>query len=140
MTWFLRSFAGLALVAGAHLAAQCPRTSASFVAGTHVSGPVVVCGSGITIEVGGVTFKSPSTGCPLYVVFTPDHEVPQPANADTYTQSYARVEAYLFRLQCLNHYFLFIGIGSSCVHLDKSVTGTYDRLVTLNCQKGQISP
>ena len=136
MTWFVRSFAVLALIAGAHLAAQCPRTSASFVAGSQSTGPVMNCGTGIHIEIGGVAYNSGSAACPLFILFTPDHEVPQAASTDTYTQSYAKVDTILFRLQCQTDYFLFFGIGSSCVHVDKSVVGTFDRLSTLNCQPG----
>lgn len=140
MTWFFHPPAALAaLFLGAALAAQtqpipCPRVTASPVAASQYTGPVVSCGSGIRIELGGIAYTSEVSGCPLFVIFYPAHEVPQPSGSETWVFEYAKVEAILFRLQCQKSYLIFIPWGSTCVHVDKSSVGTFSRLVTLPCR------
>ena len=144
MTWFLRSIAALAAsTVCAALAAQssgCPYQRAQLVPSSQFTGPSVPCGTGITIEVGGVRFASEATACPVYVVFVPDYDIPVSTNTETYTESIGKVDSIVFRLQCVKEYFLFISVGTSCVHLDKFSNGTFSRLTTLQCRGGTIRP
>lgn len=95
---------------------------------------LVDCG-GVKFEGPGFQFQTGSQGCPLMAVYTPPHEVVEPATEDTETEptgQQAVVQLLFFR--CERDYLLFFQIGSACV-LDQARAGAVlQRLRTVGCQ------
>lgn len=124
----------LALFAGSLLSAQtgsCPFLRARTVPTRQEIGPLKSCG-GIEITLHGVRVSN-ATGCPLFVVHYPEHEVPEASPTPTYIREYTQVPVLLFRFECKDSWFLFIPLGSSCVHRDFSTLTMLSRYTTLPC-------
>lgn len=111
----------------------CPYERARTVPTSWVTGPGGPCGSGVELELGGVTIKTPKTVCPLFVVITPTHEVSERSDRPTRTEVIGQVAEQTAFFRCDPDYLIFIYLGSSCV-LDRIVvTGAVNRLVTKAC-------
>ena len=116
-------------------AGNCSRTMAQTVPTRQDNGLIQDCGT-LTVKVSGFEVGTPATGCPLFIVYTPEHEVMVPSPNDTETRTYSHVPILLLKFECKTSRFLWlIPVGSSCVHRGHDLVGTLPRMVTVACPR-----
>ncbi len=99
-----------------------------------ISGLVSSCGS-VRLTIGGLTVQGPSSGCPAFIIHTPEHEIIEHSPHRTWVTNYGQRAVTTFRFECQTDWFILIPIGSSCRHVDMRTSGTVDRWVTRNCDE-----
>jgi len=132
-TKFVTSAALLASVLAAGAQAQCAHTRASPVKGkTEVIGGVA-CG-GTAVAFGGARVNIAQAGCPAMIVsWPPYHEEVDAGSAETQTQKRAMLAPKIAYFECVQHYFLLIPIGSSCVLRRVADGPAFVDLMTVGC-------
>lgn len=133
---FPRSFAAASLAAlcSLPLAAQteCPRQQAQPVPADLQYGPTQRCGS-IDYQFGGLTVSAGKDGCPLFVIYTPPHDIAVPSEQRTQVVSTALQPITKSFFDCKQDWFLFIPVGTSCAFRGQFNVGTVQLLVTTSC-------
>lgn len=126
--------AALALAAAAIPAqSSCPKEKAVTVPQHTVFGPLATC-AGLSYSTGGLQVTT-ATGCPLFVMITPDHEVSQPSKQETMVVANGVTPGKLIYFACRTTYLIFIPIGSSCEYLRDVNFGAFQRLTTAPCRE-----
>ena len=70
---------------------------------------VVVCGTGVQIDIGGVSYTSPPGTCALFITYTPEHTTTrQQVGSNTYTEPAGAVRTYIGRYRCRQITFFFV--------------------------------
>jgi hypothetical protein len=133
MTWKLLMVCAAALFLGSigHAQGDCPREKAQSVPRDITYGPSVSCG-GLSYSLGGLSLST-TTGCPLFVLITPAHEIAVPTSAMTKVEHVGNDAVRIFFFSCRTSYLLFIPISSTCVFDNAANAGTVMRLVTVSC-------
>lgn len=136
MNWMSLTAAAAAFcLAGPVLAQKCPRERAVTVAQTSVYGASVTC-SGLSYSIPGLTITT-TTGCPLFVTVTPDHEVAMPATSETMVRAHTTVPGKIIFFQCRTSYLIFIPISSTCAFEREVNFGAFSRMTTIPCPEAQ---
>lgn len=117
------------------LAAQgCPYERARTVGPSWKLGPAVDCDQGLTVGINGLQATTqPGPSCPLFVIITPTHEVPEPTDRPNRVRRVGLDAEKTAFFQCNKHYFLFFSTGSTCDFDRVIVTGNVQRLATEAC-------
>lgn len=125
-----------AALASAPLLAQagCTWERVRTVPGSWTSGPLASCDSVLTFDFGGVSIRQQQSGCPLFVLVTPQHEVPERSERATRVRAFAQAPVTTLFFRCEHEYFLIFPIGSACAYFDRAITGGVDRLQTEACE------
>jgi hypothetical protein len=135
MSLQLRAATTIAAVLAMPLSAQetCPNERTDHVAAQVTIGPLQSCG-GFNYQIGGVQVGTPQNGCPLFVIYTPPHEVAVTTKAETKVTATGKASPItMVSFVCSTDWFLFIPTGSTC-SLDRTVNiGSVERLVTVAC-------
>ncbi|MBM4061372.1 MAG: hypothetical protein FJ265_09815 [Planctomycetes bacterium] len=120
------------------LAAQehCPYQQAHHVEADLQFGPAMGCG-GVKWQFGNVAVSTEKQGCPLFVVYTPPHDVAVPSTRPVYVDSIALQPITQVFFQCTQEWFLFFPIGSACAFDRQINVGTVSLLVTRACRESR---
>ncbi len=125
----------LVAVAALSLAAtaqdNCPKERAVGVPREIEFGPAVAC-PGLSYSMPGLTITT-TTGCPLYVLITPAHEVAQKSLDRTRVQVAGFDPVQIFFFTCHTRYLLFVPLSSFCAFDRASTAGTVMHLTTVGC-------
>jgi hypothetical protein len=135
MRTFVRCAAALAVLCATSLlpGQNCPWVRARTVPEQQTIGPLLPCGGGITVTMPPFSVTAPAAGCPVFILLTPQHDIPEQSPTRTYILNYATVPMLLFRFQCDTSWFLFIPLGSDCINTEVQTIAKLSRSATLNC-------
>lgn len=118
--------------------AGCTWERARTVPGSWAIGPLANCDSLLSFEFGGMVIRQQQAGCPLFVVVTPQHEVPERSDRATRVRPIEQAPVTTLFFRCDREYFLIFPIGSACVYYDRAITGGVDRLQTEACEAAKV--
>ncbi len=99
----------------------CPNSGIKLVESSFRFGPLMTCGSGITLSKGALTLRDPIDKCPTFVIVEPKRDVPTP-KVGFLTVPGAMAPVIEYRFSCATRWlfsWIPIPIGSSC-RLDDS--------------------
>ena len=124
----------LAAALATSLAAQdnCPRQTTQHVPEDLTYGPLQRCG-GIDYRIGDVQIATIRDACPLFVVYTPPHDVVVPSPLRTQVDIVAQQPITKVTFRCETQWFLFLPIGSYCLADQKINVGVVPLLLTRPC-------
>ncbi|HEX5050520.1 MAG TPA: hypothetical protein VFZ65_01995 [Planctomycetota bacterium] len=113
--------------------AQCPNERTQAVPADLEIGAAQDCG-GFQYRIAGVQVNSSDGGCPVFVIYTPPHEIAVASSEGTKVEpTGAPSPITMASFKCQTNWFLFVPIGSSCV-LDRVVNlGFVPHLHTVPC-------
>lgn len=117
------------------VAQKCPKERATTVPQSTAYGASVSC-AGLSYSIPGLTITT-TTGCPLFVTVTPDHEVAAPAATETQVRVNATVPGKILFFQCRTSYLIFIPVSSTCAFEREVNFGAYLRMTTISCAEPQ---
>lgn len=133
MNWKSLMAATAAFSFASTLSAQsCPRQQAQDVPLNIQYGAPQNCGS-VSYSFGGVNVSSGMTGCPLFVLITPPHQVAAPSDRKTRTEVVGQVPVTIHYFTCEQDWFVIIPLGSSCTFRSMNTIYNEDRLRTVDC-------
>ncbi len=73
------------------------------------------CGTNINVNMFGVSMSTPLNTCPLFVILFPNYDSTKPEpNSNTYTMPVRTVTGVRKDYACVQHWLLFIPLGTSC--------------------------
>jgi hypothetical protein len=111
---------------------NCPYEHAKHIPAKIDLGPKQECG-GFSYRIGDLQVTSPGDSCPLWILYTPAHEIPESSSRRTQVASIGTANVVMITFRCVYDYFLFISIGSACVADPPRVIGVEQRLRTVGC-------
>ncbi|HEB51744.1 MAG TPA: hypothetical protein ENI87_00675 [bacterium] len=121
------------LLSSLSLTAQdCPRTKAKTIPESVTFNGRQDCGTP-TLEIGGVVIRPNKKGCPLFVSHVPEHEIEEPATANTMVDVYAQTTAKNYFYTCEQSWFLIIPWGANCALQRIVHTAVLGRMTTVPC-------
>lgn len=133
MDWLLSGATAVALLVSVSPAqGGCPRERTRTVAPQLDYGPKQGC-AGIDYRLGDLQLSSQQAACPTFVIYTPQHEQPEPSANETKLQLLRFDDVTMVSFRCDRSYLLFIPLGTTCV-VDQVVRiGAVPRLLTVPC-------
>lgn len=114
------------------LAQGCPRTQAQEVPLNVQYGAPQNCGS-VSYTFGGVNVSSGATGCPLFVLIVPAHQVAVPSDRKTKAEVVGQVPVTIHYFTCAQDWLVIIPWGSTCTFRSMNTIYNEDRLRTVDC-------
>ncbi|MCA8973679.1 MAG: hypothetical protein KDC98_03110, partial [Planctomycetes bacterium] len=111
---------------------NCPKERAETVPRQIVSGGTQDCG-GISINIGGVQIHEASKGCPLFIIYEPEHSVAVPAKLETMVELLQMLDVTEMRYECDSDWFLFIPYNTACTHVSTQTVSFLPLLRTVPC-------
>jgi hypothetical protein len=120
-------------------AQSCPRERAQGVPLDVTYGPPQGCGS-VTYAFAGVTLTGTKPDCPLFIVFTPAHDIAAPTSSETMVEVTSTVPVTVHYFRCDTDWLIVIPIGSSCVFQNMATLGARNLLRTIPCPQRLALP
>ena len=120
-------------------AGGCPYERSKSVAATFTPGMTVDCDSGIASQISGINISG-TTGCPLFVIVTPTHDVAERCDRATRTRVRDQFPEQMLTFECQQGYFLFIPTSSKCRLKDMKNIGKLFLLETIGCVDPSTNP
>lgn len=132
----MRSIAAIlsAALFGSSLAAQgdCPMERTENVPANIATGPAQGCG-GLDYDLGGVRVATVQNNCPLFVIYTPPHQIAVESKHRTQVASVALSPITKVVFRCQTRWFLIFPVGSTCAFAHQLNVGSVQLLVTQPC-------
>ncbi len=111
---------------------SCPMQTTQHVPADLTYGPDQHCG-GINYSLGDVQISTIRGSCPLFVVYTPPHDIVVPSPLRTMVDTAAQLPITKVTFRCVKEWFLFLPIGSVCVADKQLNVGVVHLLLTRPC-------
>lgn len=122
------------LLFGMAAAAQtnCPKERAAVVPRQIITGSTQDC-AGIQVNIGGVQVASPQGGCPLFIIYEPEHHAAVPSKLETMVEPIGHVDVTHLSFECQNKWFLFVPYDAACRQIGSTVMAALPLLRTIPC-------
>ncbi|MBZ0150126.1 MAG: hypothetical protein K8J09_01240 [Planctomycetes bacterium] len=114
-------------------AQNCPKERTLDVPASVTFGPVQNCGD-INYRLPGISLSTVPNGCPMFLIYTPPHQVAVPSDNLTQVVSTSTSAITLATFRCQTRWLIIIPIGSNCVLDQQKNVGVVQTLVTAPCQ------
>ena len=126
-------FAPLLLCLSTAAQDSCPAETARLVESKVITGDIQDC-HGISVTIGDVEVYSTKNGCPLFLIYEPEHHIAVPSRLRTKVELLATQPITRISFGCEDRYFLwFIPYGSRCIELRSANIGSLPLFVTVPC-------
>jgi len=117
---------------------NCPRERTETVARQTILGKDLECG-GISVNIGGVQLHQPNSGCPLFLIYEPEHHVARPAKQDTMVEVVQLLDVTRMRFECKSKWFLFVPYTTECRLTGTDAIAAVPLMRTVPCALGPQS-
>ncbi len=111
---------------------DCPMQTTQHVNENVTYGPPQTCG-GFTYTFGNLQLSTLRDACPLFVVYTPPHDLAVPSPNRTMVDVAAQMPITKVTFRCVTEWLLVLPIGSTCIADRTFVVGQVPQLVTRPC-------
>jgi hypothetical protein len=132
LVWSLAASCALALAANTIAQDNCPMQTTQNVPANLTYGPSQSCG-GIDYHIGELQVSTMRGSCPLFVIYTPPHQIAVPSPLRTFVDVVGQVPITKVTFRCDTRWFLILPVGSSCIADQHLNVGSVQQLVTRPC-------